>query len=126
VKIIAKLRNNGKTSAYSVHGSLHVIAARMQEDQAYKVAVTDKTPTSPRNVLSNVFLSPGAGVELRNEAHLDSRFVPQVKDGTVTVWIFGEVHYQDVFKIPHQLDFCFKYNAGTHFLDVCSGHNFSK
>lgn len=125
-KIVGNIRNNGRAGAYEVHGRMRIVAAKLSEEEAYKFAWSDKMP-APTGILSTAFLSPGAGAQLiSNGLSLDLRGVESIKDGTATIWVFGKINCRDIFRLPHSLEFCFKYNNVTRSMDICADHNFSK
>ncbi len=122
-KVVVTLKNNGKTGASDLRGHVRIVVGEISEDDAY--AQPDPKPPSGKH--GTTFLSPNASVDLEVFGlPLTATDAEMVKTGQAAIWVFGFTHYKDVFKIPHSLEFCFKYIATTRSMEGCTRHTQSR
>jgi hypothetical protein len=82
-----------------------------------------KYPNSPP-ILSGVgFPSASASIESHTAGKLSKTDVDPIKDGTLTIYVFGKLDYSDVFRKTHWTEFCFVVDKDLTHAAMCQIYN---
>ena len=78
----------------------------------------------PHGTVSNSVLLPNgsAKIPFQTDQNLTDTFVAQIIDHTLWVYLFGDIHYRDVFGREHVTRFCGIYDPPTRRFDNCPSH----
>ncbi len=61
-------------------------------------------------------------IPFHTDENLNETFVAQIADHTLWVYLFGDLHYHDVFGREHPARFCGIYDPPTRRFDNCPNH----
>jgi hypothetical protein len=116
IKLLIGLENLGHTPAYqaTVNIGLAILPYPL------KVILPRDLPAAS-NIPLTLYSHEPAGIPIATQGTVSRDDADAVTDGTKNLlYVWGTVHYEDVFGLPHSSDFCFTYGGPVmHASGIC-------
>lgn len=103
------MENTGKTFALNTVADVTIVSTPHFFDiQKY---ANSPNRQKPKTLPSVEVLSPNSEGDLRAESSMivNEATVDAIKNGTLLIYLFGDIHYKDIFGRPHLTRFCYEY-----------------
>jgi hypothetical protein len=117
--IAVTMRNTGKTFAKNVAiaGCVRHVAKDAEPDFDREIAsvVPKSVGVMPPN---GDYFSEGPTTTVVTKEHFEN-----IKEGRLTIFVFGKITYDDIFKCPHWTLFCYRMNPVNWVWEIYKSHN---
>jgi hypothetical protein len=113
--------NSGKSPGLKVK-----IKDRLKAVDTGEVFVADYPPAASSIIDSVSVLQPGMRMEfdsLPSEIALLPEHIKKIREGSGRLYFYGQITYEDIFKVSHATHFCFMLSPDLERLEACSTYN---
>ena len=123
LKAEIKIVDTGKTIALNVrhHGAIQTSLVPLDIDKFEQSK--DMPPQLSSNSIGALFQNIDVIMSSETSVPINLKQVEAIKDRRLLVYLFGEINYDDIFRIPHTTQFCGMLVPATGRFESCAQHD---